>query len=143
MEESALVQLVENYWWLAFPLAWGLAALWQSWLRHVRARQGLQVIKSYLDQGKEPPPDLLQLINGHARASRSPAERARQCLIAGFFMSVLAIAFAVHLVARAQAGDRGAIGSALFVEVLLAGFAVALFLSAALLRKSEARRGRD
>jgi hypothetical protein len=143
MQRSELFQLIGNYWWLAFPLAWGLGALWQSWLRHVRARQGLQVIQSYLDQGKEPPPDLLKLINGRDRAPRSSAERARQCLIAGFFMSVLAVAFAVHLVARAQAGDRGAIGSALFVEVLLAGFALALFLSAALLRKSEARRDRD
>jgi hypothetical protein len=143
MEGSALFQLVGNYWWLAFPLAWGLATLWQSWLRHVRARQGLQVIKSYLDQGKEPPPDLLKLINGQDRAPRSAAERARQCLIAGLFMTVLAVAFAVHLVARSQAGDHGPVASVLFVQVLLVGFAAALFLSAALLRRSAAGRDRD
>jgi hypothetical protein len=51
--------LFNRYWWLIFPIfgmAMGVMAMWQ---RHARANRTIDLIKSYADQGKEPPPELL------------------------------------------------------------------------------------
>jgi len=55
-------ELFQRFFWLIFPvmsMIWGMIDLSA---RHRRAREGLQVIKSYIDQGKEPPPELLKFL---------------------------------------------------------------------------------
>ena len=57
--------LASRFWWLVFPLFWMIMALVWGWQRHSRANRALDIIKSYADQGKDPPPDLLKgLQNG-------------------------------------------------------------------------------
>ena len=49
-----------HFWWLIFPLFWMIFALAWGWSRHSRANRALDIIKTYADQGKEPPPELLK-----------------------------------------------------------------------------------
>jgi hypothetical protein len=62
--------LFTHYWWLLFPLASGLWGWFDTWTRHKRAERGLELLKSYIDQGKEPPPALLEFL-------QKPVERER------------------------------------------------------------------
>src|ERR1043166_10131804 len=62
MYESDSFRFFSHFWWLIFPLMsllWGLISLWSS---HQRTNRILDMIKTYVDQGKEPPADLLQLL---------------------------------------------------------------------------------
>ena len=54
--------LFNRYWWLLFPLCWGIGQMFKSWQRHDRAKEALTVLKSYADQGKEPPPELVAVL---------------------------------------------------------------------------------
>jgi hypothetical protein len=49
-----------HFWWLIFPLFWMIMALAWGWSRHNRANRALDILKTYADQGKEPPPELLK-----------------------------------------------------------------------------------
>ena len=67
--------IFQRFWWLIFPvlsMAWGMIDLAA---RHRRAREGMQLIKSYVDQGKEPPPELLKFLQagteGNCRKNRN------------------------------------------------------------------------
>src|SRR5258708_24416592 len=53
-----------HFWWLIFPLFWMVAVMARLWSRHTRANRALDIIKSYADQGKEPPPELLKNLQG-------------------------------------------------------------------------------
>jgi hypothetical protein len=86
--------LFQHFWWLIFPvlsMIWGMVDLAA---RHRRAREGMALIKSYIDQGKEPPPELLKLLDvkdsvyGNRGASRSawPGVFLFAALCAGFLM---------------------------------------------------------
>jgi len=55
--------IFQRFWWLIFPvmgMIWGMIDLSA---KHKRARHGMDLIKSYIDQGKEPPPELIKLLN--------------------------------------------------------------------------------
>src|SRR5476651_710127 len=54
--------LFTHYWWLVFVLIWAVTRLARLWSRHVQAQQTLDMIKSYVDQGKEPPPEMLKIL---------------------------------------------------------------------------------
>jgi hypothetical protein len=56
--------LFSRFWWLIFPLFWMGAMVMAHWSRHARANRALDIIKSYADQGKEPPPELLKGLQG-------------------------------------------------------------------------------
>jgi len=49
-----------HFWWLIFPLFWMIMALAWGWSRHARANRALDILKTYADQGKDPPPELLK-----------------------------------------------------------------------------------
>ena len=55
--------LFDSYWWLLFPFFWMVFAMVKLCLRHARADRALDLIKSYADQGKEPPPELLAALS--------------------------------------------------------------------------------
>jgi hypothetical protein len=55
--------LFRSYWWLLFPLSWFVVGGWQSWLRYRSNRDTLDLIKSYAQSGREPPPELLARLN--------------------------------------------------------------------------------
>jgi hypothetical protein len=88
-----------HYWWLIFPLFWMCTAMARLWSRHTRANRALDIIKSYADQGKEPPPELLKTLqhgqelwggyDGCGRRWRTPEERLGRA----FLFAALACAF--------------------------------------------------
>jgi hypothetical protein len=57
-----------DFWWLIFPVFGMFMAVWGMMQSDRRSRDVMKVIKSYIDQGKEPPPELLRL------ASQNPDE---------------------------------------------------------------------
>jgi hypothetical protein len=52
--------LFSRFWWLIFPLFWMGAMVMAQWSRHARANRALDILKSYADQGKDPPSELLK-----------------------------------------------------------------------------------
>jgi len=90
--------LFSRFWWLIFPLFWmGWAVVW-GWSRHSRANRALDIIKSYADQGKDPPPALVKNLQGGMEGSCGPygwrysPERRLQ---RAFLFTALAIGFGV------------------------------------------------
>ncbi len=49
-------------WWLIFPLFWMCAMMAGLWSRHARANRALDILQSYVTQGKEPPPEVLAML---------------------------------------------------------------------------------
>ena len=65
--------LFRSYWWLLFPLGFFIASAFDQWMRYRRHRDTLDLIKSYTDQGKEPPPALLERVAGKLKADEDEA----------------------------------------------------------------------
>ena len=89
---------VSRFWWLIFPLFWMICALAWGWSRHSRANRALDIIKSYADQGKDPPPDLVKNLQGGMDGGcgpygwrYSPERRLHRAVV----FTALAIAFGV------------------------------------------------
>jgi hypothetical protein len=61
-ETKMFVTLFNQYWWLLFPLAFGLFGLIRMVLKDDETRRTMALIRSYTDQGKEPPAELLALL---------------------------------------------------------------------------------
>ena len=61
--EIKMEDLFHAYWWLLFPLGWFVYAGFASWLNYRRQKDAIEVIKSYAASGKEPPADLLKVLN--------------------------------------------------------------------------------
>jgi hypothetical protein len=55
--------LFRSYWWLLFPFSWFVIGGWRSWLNYRSNRDTLDLIKSYAQSGREPPPELLARLN--------------------------------------------------------------------------------
>lgn len=52
-----------QFWWLIFPLSWFVFGAYQSWLSYKANRDTLDLIKTYAQSGREPPPELLAKLN--------------------------------------------------------------------------------
>ncbi len=64
-------ELFVSFWWLIFPvfgMVMGLIGMFQS---DRRATRTMDLIKSYVDQGKDPPPELLQLASAEMSSGAS------------------------------------------------------------------------
>ena len=57
-----LYWLFNRYWWLLFPLFWGIRQMIKYVLRHKRAQAALEALQSYAVQGKEPPAELVAVL---------------------------------------------------------------------------------
>ena len=55
--------LFRSYWWLLFPLGWFIASGFTSWLNYRRQRDAIELMRRYADSGKEPPAELLGVLN--------------------------------------------------------------------------------
>ena len=91
-------EIFRHFWWLIFPLFWMVAAIISHWSRHRRANRVLDLVKSYVDQGKEPPPELLKVLQGPFGGSREEWRamryRNRNPWIGAFIFLALAAWFA-------------------------------------------------
>ena len=51
-----------SYWWLLFPLGFFIFGSWDRWLAYRRSQDRLELLKSYTNQGKDPPPELMKVL---------------------------------------------------------------------------------
>lgn len=76
-----------SYWWLLFPLAFFVFGAWDRWLSYKRSQDRLDLLRSYTNQGKDPPPELLRALQEeeddeddlmYGRLGRRAARRMRR-----------------------------------------------------------------
>jgi hypothetical protein len=84
-------EFFHGYWWLMFPVFGMVMAFWGMASSERRNSRVLDVIKSYIDQGKEPPPELLKLVGEDADYSGG-APQTRQHSGAWTFITFAAMA---------------------------------------------------
>lgn len=51
-----------SYWWLLFPLAFFVFGAWDRWLAYQRSKDRLELLRTYTAQGKDPPPELIKVL---------------------------------------------------------------------------------
>jgi len=56
-----MTELFRDFWWLIFPIFGMFMAVMGMSQSDRRSDKAMDVIKAYVDQGKEPPPELLKL----------------------------------------------------------------------------------
>ena len=56
-----------SYWWLAFILIWPITGIVHSLTRYNHRSEMLKMLKSYADQGKEPPAGLIEAMKSDDR----------------------------------------------------------------------------
>lgn len=67
--------MFRQFWWLIFPLSWFVFAAYQSWLAYRANRDTLDLIKTYAQAGREPPPELLARLNKRWNDGDGPSEQ--------------------------------------------------------------------
>lgn len=69
-------EFFHDYWWLIFPLFGLVMAVWGMVSYESRNKQVMNLIKSYVDQGKDPPAELLKLAaEGSDYSAKTPQSR--------------------------------------------------------------------
>jgi hypothetical protein len=63
LEAKFMEDLFRSYWWLLFPMAWFIIVGWRAWLRHLRRRDTVDLIKSYAASGKDIPAGLIDKLS--------------------------------------------------------------------------------
>jgi hypothetical protein len=145
-EHGDLFTLFTRYWWLIFPIGWGIYSLVQSWQRQRHTEKAMDIIKSYAEQGKEPPPSVLNLLQVPERGTDPVSvqlrarDQGRGLLLASLIFVALAVAFGVLTTLRFQFSNPNAQSGLIFVTVLMAGFAVAFFIAAMVSIRDAKRR---
>jgi len=85
-------ELFRDFWWLIFPIfGMGMAAFGMS-QSESRTKTVIDLIKSYTDQGKEPPPELLRLAAQSLQDDSPNAPATRQQSNAWSFVVFAALA---------------------------------------------------
>jgi hypothetical protein len=139
-DNSDWYRLFSSYWWLLFPLGSAVWGLFDTWARHRRADRALDMLKTYADQGKEPPAALIealrQPVNGWGRGYyRGPYGRSRGPWIPAFLFAGLAAAF----LSRFFFPDMGHRDfGTIFIACIMAGLCLG-FLASALDRRGNDR----
>ncbi len=112
-------ELFQRFFWLIFPLmgmVWGMIDLSA---RHKRARHGMDLIKSYVDQGKEPPPELLKFLdpkgNVHGETRYNGAG-----WVPVFLFGALAAGFVLFGLVRGE-GDLREMAPFFFAAIVMSG----------------------
>ena len=90
------------------------------WSRHTRANRALDLIKSYADQGKEPPPELFQNLQVAVRNEQGGRTLGTYGWIPCFLFAGLAVAFT--FMASRDSWDEGLIFVAIIMGALALGF---------------------
>jgi hypothetical protein len=124
--------LFSHFWWLIFPLFWMIFMLAMGWSRHARANRALDILKTYADQGKDPPPELLKgLQNVDSGCSPYSWRYAPARLLQrGFLFLALAAAFGFMSLRNFDDGDHWHHHGGLLIPALIfAALAFSNFLS--------------
>lgn len=125
-QHSEFFTFAAGFWWLIFPVGWGLAGMMRAWLKHQRAQKALDLLATYAQQNREPPPEVLaQLRSGH-EFERHGGNPTHGFLMGGIILAGIALAFLSLYILQ---GDRSSIGL-LFVVIVVSGLAASLFVRA-------------
>jgi hypothetical protein len=119
-----------HIWWVIFPLIGFAFAFWAMWLSHQRQKAAIDLMRTYASQGKDPPAELLKVLQGGDGWNRPYREWQNAVLL-----GALAVAFGV--MAYLHEGIRQAIGLSI-AAVVLAALAVNSLVAAWLQRKHDA-----
>lgn len=139
MHHSELYQFAANFWWLLFPLGWGIATLMGIWTAHRRAQKKLDLVKSYLDQGKEPPAALLEAILP-PKTRNAWSYQPLHFWLASLALAAGSIGFAALTWLRTQQGDPDS-ANVLFLTILFAAGAAACALFAMIVQARKSGSG--
>jgi hypothetical protein len=74
-ELKLMEDIFRSYWWLLFPIGAFVFGAWDRWLAYKRSRDHLDLLRSYAEKGKEPPPELVRGVdpmNGEAPGGYGP-----------------------------------------------------------------------
>ena len=89
-------ELFRDFWWLLFPIFGMSMGLWGMSSSERRSREVMNLIRSYVDQGKEVPPELLRMAQSDWEApSRSPQPPQQANLWTFFTFAAIAAGFTV------------------------------------------------
>jgi hypothetical protein len=61
-----------RYWWALIVFAVFLLGAWSNWLAYRRRKDELDLLKSYVQQGKEVPPEVSRAVGGGADPAAGP-----------------------------------------------------------------------
>ncbi|WP_269516358.1 hypothetical protein [Brevundimonas subvibrioides] len=117
--------LFRSYWWLLFPFAGFLIAAWGNFLRYRRQKAVLDLIRSYVENGREPPASLvsqIELVGDDASMTtglRRGQTPANYWSLVGLF-SMMAAGFSL----ASFLGVDGGSGAFLIVALTMAAVAV-------------------
>lgn len=128
MQHSEFYTFAIHFWWLIFPIGWGLVGIMRIWLRHRRAQQALQLLTAYAQQNKEPPTEILALLQTDTRHGNRHSNPVNNYRAGGLFFSAIAAAFLVLIFGHIDGGDHNSQVGLIFVTVLMSGFAAAMFV---------------
>jgi hypothetical protein len=62
-ELKLMVYFFNSYWWLLFPIGFFVFGAWDRWLAYRRSRDHLDLLRSYAEKGKDPPPELVRNVS--------------------------------------------------------------------------------
>lgn len=121
-------------------IAAGLAfKLIQSWLAHRRVDRNLEILKSYADQGKDPPPEIIKILQPDSVSGTNHLLRISSglwvpvflfaALTAGFIFMALSPSITEH--------DPSAQSGMIFVSILMGGLALGFLVTALGRRRAE------
>ena len=88
-------ELFRDFWWLMFPIFGMGMGLWGMSSTERRNRDVMNVIRSYVDQGKEVPPELLRMAQSDWEAPSRPPPPQQANLWTFFTFGAIAAGFAV------------------------------------------------
>jgi hypothetical protein len=88
-------QLFREFWWLMFPIFGMGMGLWGMVSSERRSRDVMNVIKSYVDQGKEVPPELLRMAQADWQGDQSYQTPRQSNWWSFFTFAALATGFTV------------------------------------------------
>lgn len=88
-------QLFYSFWWLMFPIFGMIMGFWGMISSERRSHDVMNVIKSYVDQGKEVPPELLRMAQADWQAPSKQATPQQSNWWSFYTFSALATGFTV------------------------------------------------
>ena len=105
-----MVHIFTSYWWLLFPLFWMIMGAVGSMSHYRHKSDMLKLLKSYADQGKDPPPALLDALKsdegrGYDRDDYYARRRYRRYRGGGWWWQV--VVFASLAAGLGYAGTHG------------------------------------
>jgi hypothetical protein len=117
--------LFHHYWWLIFPLFGMITGLLSLNQRHDQRLKVLDMIKSYADQGKEPPPELLAVLREPDFGGRA---KGGSNWTAVFILGALSAGFVMYPL-LAGVGDLRHMAPFLFVALVMGATCLGLLVS--------------